>query len=338
MLVLYSSNITAENLKEIRNLQGSWKFTIGDDPNWALPEYDDIQWDIVKVPGTWENSGYSGYNGYAWYRKTFRITNDANSKYLYLLAGYIDDVDEIYINGHLIGSSGIFPPLVQTAYATLRKYPVPVEILNLNGENLIAVRVFDDYLDGGITGGPVGFYFDIDNNLLDINLAGYWKFETVNKTNHSKKLVTHQNQGEIFVPGFWENWGYTNYDGAANYTTSFSIPQTLSNESIILVLGYIDDIDKVYLNDNLIGSVDMLMNRSDDKGSEYRKLRAYNIPLALIKFNQTNTIRVKVYDIGGPGGIYEGPVGITTIRKFEFIEANQKPRDWWEDFFQIFWD
>jgi sialate O-acetylesterase len=338
LLFFIPPGLSAENLKEITDLQGKWKFSIGDDITWAEHEFNDMNWDIVKVPDTWENNGYHDYNGFAWYRKTFRISNLPDHKYVFLLMGYIDDVDEVYVNGKLVGTSGVFPPQVATAYSTPRKYPIPTELLNKNENNTIAVRVFDDYLEGGIRGGDIGLYYDTDINLLEVDLTGYWDFETINKTDPSKKLIYGQNQDQIFVPGFWENWGYTNYDGAVNYSTTFSISADYAGESLILVLGLIDDIDKVYLNDNLIGSVDMLMKRSDDKGSEYRKFRGYEIPGSLIVFGRENTLRIKVIDTGGPGGIYEGPIGITTSAKFEKLESLQKPKDWWSEFFENFWD
>lgn len=338
LLTLISIGLYSENLKELTGLEGNWRFTIGDNPNWAEPDYNDLDWDIVKVPDTWENIGYPDYNGFAWYRKTFQVANLPDHNYLYLIMGYIDDVDEVYVNGKLVGSSGVFPPRVETAYPTLRKYPVPAELLNKNDNNTIAVRVYDDYLEGGIRGGDIGLYYDTDINLLEVDLMGYWNFETINKTNPTKKLVYGQKQNQIFVPGFWENWGYNHYDGAVNYTTSFSISADYAAESLVLVLGLIDDIDKVYLNDNLIGSVDMLMKRSDNKGTEYRKFRGYEIPASLIVFGRENTLRVKVIDTGGPGGIYEGPIGITTPAKFEKLKNSQKPKDWWSDFFENFWN
>jgi len=44
----------AENLKELAELDGSWKFSVGDNPKWADGEYDDSEWDFVRVPGSWE--------------------------------------------------------------------------------------------------------------------------------------------------------------------------------------------------------------------------------------------------------------------------------------------
>ena len=80
------------------DLTGYWKFSIGDDSAWASPDYDDDNWEEIKVPSNWEDQGYYGYNGFAWYRKTFEISDDFKDEDLYLNLGVIDDVDETYFN------------------------------------------------------------------------------------------------------------------------------------------------------------------------------------------------------------------------------------------------
>ena len=81
--------------------------------------------------------------GYAWYRTTFDGNMLRNEKDVYLNLGYIDDADEVFINGQQIGASGQFPPNFQTAYEARRIYYIPIEHLDVNGENTIAVRVYD---------------------------------------------------------------------------------------------------------------------------------------------------------------------------------------------------
>lgn len=330
--IVFPLGISAENLKPIIKLEGTWKFTIGDDMSWADPFYNDSDWDNINVPGAWEYNGYKDYNGYAWYRKKFSLSNIKTEEYLFLLMGYIDDVDEVYVNGYLVGSSGKFPPYVTTAYQTLRRYPVPMEILSPNGENIIAVRVYDEYLDGGIYSGPVGIYYDSDNAYLNLNLAGYWDFST--ETPYPRQSTTFFNQkpNKIFVPDTWENQGFPDYDGRAVYKTQFRFTSSMNINDIILVLGFIDDIDEVYLNGKKIGSVYNIKKKDFQSGWEYRVFRAYKLPPELIARNGVNTITVKVNDTGGFGGIYEGPVGLATEANFKRLkERNVKePQGFWD--------
>lgn len=336
LMVTLVSSLKGENLKQVINLEGTWKFTIGDNPEWATPGYDDKNWDYVYVPRSWESNGFNDYNGYAWYRKVFDVNSLPDNEPLYLMLGYIDDVDEVYLNGYLIGTSGVFPPLVQTAYNVERKYPLPVELLNKNGKNTIAVRVYDEYLGGGIYDGPVGIYYDQDNDLLSLNLAGYWDFETVNRMSNDASKIYRQENGKIFVPGFWESRGYPNYDGTAVYSTSFRIPGRFDEENLVLVMGYIDDVDKVYLNDVKVGAVSELRNRDNRDLLDYLILRGYEIPKGTLKPGELNTLRVKVYDSQIMGGIYEGPVGLITRQNFELLKEKQEKKTYnmWDSFFK----
>ena len=90
-------------LQRIESLTGNWKFSIGDNMNWSAYNFEDSDWESIRVPGNWENQGFHGYDGYAWYRNEFTVDVKYASSSLYLSLGYIDDVDEVYVNGKLIG-------------------------------------------------------------------------------------------------------------------------------------------------------------------------------------------------------------------------------------------
>jgi len=122
LLSLLSVKAMGEDWYRVLSLRGMWKFTIGDNREWAKPDYDDGDWESIYAPSAWENEGFHGYNGHAWYRRSFDGTELDKGSKLYIHLGYIDDVDEVYINGHLIGSSGSFPPRFNTAYNAYRKY------------------------------------------------------------------------------------------------------------------------------------------------------------------------------------------------------------------------
>lgn len=337
---IFPKTVLSENLKPVVRLEGDWKFTVGDDKQWASPSYNDAGWDVISVPGTWEAQGYREYNGFAWYRKKFTLSNSKLDEYLFLLMGYIDDADEVYLNGYLLGSGGNFPPYPGTAYQDLRKYHLPNNILIQNGENVIAVRVYDEYLDGGIYNGPVGVFYDSDNSFLTLNLAGYWHFSTEKIDERSGPEIYGSEKGKIFVPGTWESQGYPEYDGRAVYTTQFRANASLNVNDLILVLGFIDDMDVVYLNGTKIGTVYNIRSRDNYNGWEYRVFRAYKLPPGLIVKDSLNTIMVKVNDTGGLGGIYEGPVGLTTEANFKRLkERNVKePQSFWDAFNEFFFD
>ena len=110
IILLSSANIFGNDLDRIINLNTKWKFAIGDYQKWASPTLNDDDWETISVPSEWENQGFPGYDGYAWYRTEFTLDAIYENDNIYLNLGYIDDVDEVYINGILVGFSGSFPP------------------------------------------------------------------------------------------------------------------------------------------------------------------------------------------------------------------------------------
>ena len=329
--------VFANNPKQIVNLKGIWKFTIGDNPDWKNPNYNDKDWDKVYVPGSWEENGYNDYNGFAWYRTEFELFDDITEEIVYLSLGYIDDADEVYLNGHFIGGFGNMPPNVSTAFDTKRRYEVPLKYLNLNATNHIAVRVYDYYKDGGIVAGPIGLYSVVKDPLLEVNLAGFWFFETEKENSLGKQKQEKQIARKIFVPGYWEDNGYRNYDGKATYKTRFELPKKLVNQELFLVLGFIDDSEIVYLNGEEIGSITSLKETEEFNLPDHEIFRGYAIPNQLLKNKGYNSISVIVYDKGDTGGIYEGPIGIATKENYKILKQTvAKEKSAWESFLDLF--
>ena len=221
---------------------------------WKEKSFDDNSWEKVSVPSSWENQGFHGYDGYAWYRKSFKLNSELTNKDLYLVLGYVDDVDQTFINGNLIGVSGGFPNNYQTAYNAFRKYYIPKEFLNKDGENIIAVRVYDDELDGGIMSGKVGLYTYDGGFEPDVNLSGIWEFSIYDDSLFLKEKNTDANSIKLMVPAHWDVQGYQDYDGFAWYKKTFYLPKDFAGESMILLLGKIDDIDQTFVNGILVGS------------------------------------------------------------------------------------
>ena len=319
-----SNDVRAQGLRTLLNLRGQWKIELGDDMKWADPKFDDSKWDRIKVPSPWEDDGYPGYDGYAWYRKHFTVDKEWKDAVIYLQVGYVDDVSEVYLNGHMVGFEGQFPPDFITAYNTARPYRVPQQYLSYNGDNVIAVRVYDQRLAGGITHGSVGLFEPRDYLEPDYDLAGTWKFSTGDNVSWKDSEPRGGRWTNVIVPAYWETQGFKNYDGFGWYRTTFKVPEKLADERLILLLGKVDDFDETYLNGHLIGHTGHMREKwdSDDRGNEYAQLRAYVIPPGVLLPNQVNTLAVRVLDVYMHGGIYDGPIGLIEREKY---------RDWKRD-------
>jgi hypothetical protein len=56
------------------DLNGPWRFQVGDDPRWADPGFDDSKWSAVLLSTPLSDQGIDSYSGYAWYR--LRLTRE----------------------------------------------------------------------------------------------------------------------------------------------------------------------------------------------------------------------------------------------------------------------
>ncbi len=307
------------DLVRIKNLSGEWKFSIGEREEWISSNYNDANWESIQVPSPWEDQGFYGYNGFGFYRKGFTVSSEYKNKNLYLILGYIDDVDETYLNGKKIGSTGTFPPNYNTAYNAKRIYRIPKELVNYNGTNILAVKVYDSYQAGGIVGGDIGIYINPYEIPVDLNLEGEWKFRTGDFLDRKSINYNDSKWDKIIVPAKWEDQGYRDYDGYAWYRKSFYLKGSFKEETVVLVLGKIDDVDEVYVNGVKVGMTGDFTDRENQSiptGQHYQALRGYYFPASLLKSNQNNTIAIRVYDSGGDGGIYEGPVGLVSQSRY----------------------
>jgi len=56
------------NLHGTIELDGPWRFQVGDDPRWADPGFDDSSWKTVMLRKSLTEQGLDAYAGYGWYR------------------------------------------------------------------------------------------------------------------------------------------------------------------------------------------------------------------------------------------------------------------------------
>lgn len=325
--------MSAESWKLLVDLRGQWKFELGDNVRWAAAEFDDSRWKDVFAPSPWENEGYPGYDGYAWYRKHFSFPKDLKDKPLYLHLGCVDDVSEVYLNGHFLGYSGQFPPEYVTAYNTYQRYPLPKKYLNTDGDNVIAVRVYDKELEGGIVSGKLGIFEPSDYLEPDLDLSGDWKLKRGNQSDWDDPALDDSGWKTAYVPAQWETQGLKDYNGYAWYRLHFAVPEKLRNQDLVVVLGRIDDVDETYLNGRKIGRT----GTSHVRGGEYLRFRAYPISPDELNIGRDNVLAVKVLDTFLQGGIYDGPIGIVNRARYRGWEKRhrEKTDDNW-NFFDFF--
>ncbi|MFY0594311.1 sugar-binding domain-containing protein [Roseivirga sp.] len=307
LLLLVIIGVSGQDLDRVYNLRGDWKFFIGDKSEYSEKDYDDSGWEEIYVPRRWEREGFNGYDGFAWYRTKIDGDEFEDEGTHYLRLGYIDDVDEVFFNGVKIGFSGSFPPNYSTAWNAKREYRIPTKLIDRNGKNTIAVRVFDKGGEGGIYSGEVGLL--VADAAYDemYSLEGVWKIRTRDREEYAEENYDDTNWQDIIVPSNWKTIGIRDYRGFAWYRKEFDIPEGGKIKEFTLVGGYIDDFDEIFINGVKIGETND--GRRIGRSRSFSELRLYDIPINLLKPGK-NTIAVRVEDIGDNGGIYAGPVSI----------------------------
>jgi alpha-glucosidase (family GH31 glycosyl hydrolase) len=137
------------------NLVPAWKFktdpsNLGVKEKWFDATIKDDAWGSMQSGKPWEEQGFPGYDGVAWYRQSLELPVNVPFGPLYLIFGGVDDEYDLYVNGALISHHGspdnsVFNTITATEVGTAMR----------RGEvNLIALRVNDIGGPGGLTLGP----------------------------------------------------------------------------------------------------------------------------------------------------------------------------------------
>lgn len=139
---------------------------------YANPTYDDFTWAALKLPQGWENSGKKelDIDGVVWFRKKIQVPAEWAGRELTLELGQIDDTDQTYFNGVLVGETG---PNVANSWQAQRVYRVPANLVKA-GEAVIAVRAMDSGGGGGIHQGPLRIA--LADGGQPIKLESDWKY------------------------------------------------------------------------------------------------------------------------------------------------------------------
>jgi beta-galactosidase len=95
------------------------------------------------------NEDWNELDGELVYRKTVQIPEWMQNEDLTLNLGLVDDYDDVYFNGVLIGRTDVTTP---DTWSLSRSYTIPAKLIKKK-DNVIAVRLFDGFGGGGLTGG-----------------------------------------------------------------------------------------------------------------------------------------------------------------------------------------
>jgi len=138
-------------------------------------------------------------------------------------------------------------------------------------------------------------------NLLD----NQWQFRTGDSLVWKNPAYKSSGWNSIKSGVVWENQGFKDYDGFAWYRKTIVIPHELKEEvmkngGMTLNLGAFDDADQAFFNGKPVGESGSM---PPNHYSAYDKIRKYDILAKDILWDKENVIAVRVFDIGGDGGM-----------------------------------
>ena len=119
MTGLYAQQVKlTNNLNETRiSLNGLWNFKAdyynkGEDQGWQNPNFNDLGWDKMDVPGNWDiHNEYAEFMGKGWYRTRFDTPSETKGKVVCLNFEAIGIDYKVWLNGEQIANvvGGYFP-------------------------------------------------------------------------------------------------------------------------------------------------------------------------------------------------------------------------------------
>lgn len=160
VLIVFVVKLSVSQVRLVKELDVNWKFQKGSNGDAFQVEFDDVKWETVSVPHDWaiygpfdkevdkqtvaiiqngekvptEKTGRTGalpHIGTAWYRNTFRLSeNEKGKKVLLLFEGAMSE-PQVYLNGEKIGD---------WAYGYSYFY-FDISDRLVEGENTLAVQV-----------------------------------------------------------------------------------------------------------------------------------------------------------------------------------------------------
>ncbi|MDR6944936.1 putative Ig domain-containing protein [Mucilaginibacter pocheonensis] len=179
-------------------LNKGWKLAVGDSAQWASPAFNDQHWQSVDVFKNWEQEGHPNYDGFGWYRIHVVIPSSLKEKAFLkdsvrINLGSVDDNDEVYLNGKLIGKFGGKTGDIKTGgFYGPRTYTIAANnpAILWDKENVLAVRIFDTGGDGGIYGTNFSIAIADVMDQVSVDNEADFNYGDRNSLSKSIKLVT----------------------------------------------------------------------------------------------------------------------------------------------------
>ena len=155
----------------------------------------------------------------------------------------------------------------------------------------------------------------------------WWQSIEVGKSWESQGITGYDPlcSGIIGSEADWKAHGNKGYDGIAWYRARFYLPSDMKNQalfkdSICIYLGKIDDIDRTFLNGNILGENGKVV--AANSGFIWDPMYGPKAPNVVrnytlsandprLKWDRENVLAVRVVDVGGEGGMLSADLNVS---------------------------
>lgn len=184
-LISSCSRAVLEDISPIvtESFSDGWKFHAGDDSLWVKSQYSDSLWLNISSLQTLKEQNLETSNRFGCFRKTITFSSSMQASIykkgaVMFHLGKFASCEEVYVNGKLVANVGGYPDNIFGYLTDERHYLVMADELNINGENLIAIRFNEGWGDGGF----------LDKQVLTVSTA-----DTKDKVLLDKKVSSENN-------------------------------------------------------------------------------------------------------------------------------------------------
>ena len=250
-------------------------------------DFDDSRNATIIQPQNWEAQGFEGLDGTVWFRKKLILKKEQINGKATLYLSKIDDEDETYFNGVLVGAT--------KSWDKERVYEIPQNLMKL-GENVIVIKVTD-------TGGGGGIYGEnqdlkLQTSAKEISLAGRWKIaiKSIQKTLDQNDYPTIAYNAMIapLIPmklkGILWYQGESNASRAQEYKISFPLLINSWREK------FGENLPFYFVQLSTFETA----GKNSNEGSSWAELREAQIHTLRLK----NTAMAVTTDVGNPNDIH----------------------------------
>jgi hypothetical protein len=277
---------------------------------WFNVTRPDNSWAKIRANERWENQGFPGYDGVAWYLSRVQVPEGWTSVFIRFPA--VDDAYTLYVDGKEVCRDGDRSRSVWN-WSTCHEI---TDYVQAGREVTIILRVEDYMLQGGLTRGPV----ELLNFTTQIDITADWRFAP----DYTNVGVTEGWYAPRIDDSHWRrveagrNWEYYGYefDGFGWYRKWITVPAGWADQRVFLELPKVDDYFDLYLDGEFIHHF------GTPQSPCWATITCVDVTRYVVG-GQRHLLCLRVEDLGQPGGLGGSPC--TLSAQMPIYRLEQEP-------------